>query len=234
MVLHAKGLREMAVCAGQMKKTARREFEAWAADYDHSPLQWFLFRPSYRALLWELVRWERTQRTFDLLDVGCGTGTFAGMVAGAGLPARIGGLDYAAPMCQLASQKAMAAGAAPRARFLNGDSEHLPFTSKTFDAITCSNSFHHYPHPDRAVGEMYRVLRPGGRLIIVDGFRDSVIGWFIFDVIIARVENHVRHATWRQMRSYFEAAGFERIRQRKLNLLFPLLVTVGVVPDRRR
>jgi hypothetical protein len=42
------------------------------------------------------------------------------------------------------------------------------------------------------------------------------------------VEKHIRHATWRQMRGHFEAAGFERVRQRKLNLLFPLLVTVGV------
>jgi len=222
----------MAAYAGQMKRTARKEFEAWAADYDRSPLQWFLFRPSYRALLWELVRWERTRRPFDLLDVGCGTGTFAAMVAGAGLPARIVGLDYAAPMCRLASQKASAAGAAARVTFLNGDSEHLPFAPGSFDVITCSNSFHHYPHPDRAVSEMYRSLRPGGRLVIVDGFRDNVIGWFVFDVIIGTLEGDVRHATWRQMRACFEAAGFARVRQRKLNLLFPLLVTVGVVPDR--
>jgi ubiquinone/menaquinone biosynthesis C-methylase UbiE len=223
----------MTVYLGQMKQTARREFEAWADDYDRSPMQWFLFRPSYRALLWELVRWERTQQPFDLLDVGCGTGTFAAMVAGAGLPARIVGVDYAAPMCRLASQKALAAGAAGRVQFLNGDSEHLPFASGSFDAIACSNSFHHYPHPDRAVREMYRVLRPDGRLVIVDGFRDNVIGWFIFDVIVGMVEGHVRHATWRQMRTYFEVAGFVRVRQRKLNLLFPLLVTVGVVPGRR-
>jgi ubiquinone/menaquinone biosynthesis C-methylase UbiE len=223
-----KGLREMAVHPGQAKQTAREEFEAWAAGYDRSPMQWFLFGPSYRTLLSELVRWPRTQQPFDLLDVGCGTGTFAAMVFGAGLPAHVVGLDYAASMCRMASQKACQANASDRVRFLNGDSEHLPFADGSFDVITCSNSFHHYPHQDQAVKEMHRVLRPGGRLVILDGFRDNVIGWFIFDVVIGRlVEQHIRHVTWKQMRGHFEDAGFEHVRQRKLNLLFPLLLTVG-------
>lgn len=223
-----KGLREMAVHPGQAKQTARAEFEAWAADYDRSPMQWFLFRPSYRTLLSELVRWPRTREPFHLLDIGCGTGTFAAMVFGAGLPAHVVGLDYAASMCRMASQKACQANATDRIRFLNGDSEHLPFADNSFDVITCSNSFHHYPHQDRVVREMHRVLRPGGRLVILDGFRDNVVGWFIFDVIVGRlVERHIHHATWKQIREYLDEAGFQRVRQRKLNLLFPLLLTVG-------
>lgn len=221
----------MAVQAGRMKTTAREEFEAWAAGYDRSLLHYFLFKPSYRTMLAELVRWDRTRRPFDLLDVGCGTGGFAAMVFGARLPARVVGLDYAASMCKVAAQKACAAGAADSVRFLNGDSEHLPFASGSFDAVTCSNSFHHYPHQDQAVREMFRVLRPGGRLILLDGFRDNVIGWLMFDVIIGMVERHIRHVSWRKMRNYFEAAGFTHIRQRKRNLLFPLLVTVGQVPS---
>ncbi len=218
----------MAAHAGQMKRTAREEFEAWAAGYDRSLMNYFLFGPSYRILLAELVRWERTRQPFHLLDIGCGTGTFAAMVAGAGLPARVVGLDYAAGMCRMASEKAHAAGAADRVSFLNADSEHLPFAAGSFDAVTCSNSFHHYPHQDQAVREMRRVLRPGGRLVIIDGFRDNVIGWTMFDVIIGIVEKHIHHASWRQMRDYFQAAGFCQVRQRKMNVLFPLLVTVGV------
>lgn len=217
-----------------MKQTARKEFEAWAAGYDRSLLHYFLFGPSYRTMLDELYRWDRTRRPFDVLDVGCGTGTFAAMLVGCGLPARVVGLDYAASMCKVAAGKAVAAGAAGRVGFLNGDSEHLPFASCSFDAITCSNSFHHYPHQDRAVSEMFRVLRPGGRLILLDGFRDNAIGWMMFDVIIGMVEKHIRHVSWRQMRAYFEQAGFVCIRQRKRNLLFPQLITVGVVAEGKR
>lgn len=214
-----------------MKKTAREEFELWAAGYDRSLLHYFLFGPSYRTMLAELVNWPRTRRPFDVLDVGCGTGSFAAMTVGCGLPARVVGLDYSASMCRVAAGKAAAANAANRARFLNGDSEHLPFADSSFDAITCSNSFHHYPHQDQAVREMFRVLRPGGRLILLDGFRDNVIGRMMFDVIIRLVEKHIRHVPWRQMRGYFERAGFVHIRQRKRNLLFPQLITVGIVPD---
>ncbi len=142
-----------------MKETARNEFEAWAAGYDDSLLHHFLFRPSYRIMLAELLNWQRTRCPFDILDVGCGTGTFAAMTVGSGLPARVVGLDYASSMCKVASRKAGETDISSQARFLNGDSEHLPFASCSFDAITCSNSFHHYPHQDRAIKEMFRVLR---------------------------------------------------------------------------
>ena len=56
---------------------------------------------------------------------------------------------------------------------VRGDSERLPFESGSFDIVTCANSFHHYPRQDRAVAEMRRVLRPGGRLMIIDGYRDG-------------------------------------------------------------
>ncbi len=59
---------------------------------------------------------------------------------------------------------------------MQGDSERLPFASGSFDIVTCANSFHHYPRQDRAVAEMRRVLRPGGRLMIIDGYRDGAMG----------------------------------------------------------
>ena len=56
---------------------------------------------------------------------------------------------------------------------VQGDSERLPFATGSFDFVTCTNSFHHYPRQNRAVVEMHRVLRPGGRLLIIDGYRDA-------------------------------------------------------------
>ena len=57
-------------------------------------------------------------------------------------------------------------------RFLVADSEQLPFGDDVFTAVLCSNSFHHYPDPLRAVREMGRVLASGGRLVIGDACAD--------------------------------------------------------------
>ena len=52
--------------------------------------------------------------------------------------------------------------------FVQGDCENLPFTSDSFDVITCSMSFHHYPNPESFFKSCNRILRTGGRLIIRD------------------------------------------------------------------
>ncbi len=213
----------------KMKALAKSQFEAWAGTYDHSLLNRFLFQPSYRMFLEELQNWRgNTTKPFDLLDIGCGTGTFDAMLAASPLPARIVGLDYAEAMCQVASTKAHKAGVADQIRYVNGDSQHLPFADGSFDAVTCSNSFHHYPHQQQVVHEIRRLLRPGGRLMLIDGFRDNIIGWIAFDVIIGHVEKEVHHATWARIHEYFVQAGFREIRRRKFSFWMPGLLTVGV------
>ncbi len=211
------------------KSLAKAEFEAWARTYDRSLLNHFLFRPSYNTFMEELARWQqRHHRPFDLLDIGCGTGSFTHMIAVSNLQARyLVGLDYAMNMCQQAHAKAQLRPADDHVRFLNGDSEHLPFRSGSFDIITCANSFHHYPHQQTVVNEMRRLLRPGGSLMIIDGFRDNIIGWMVFDVIITAIEKSVFHAPWKTMRAYFEKAGFAEVHHRKFNLVFPAFITVG-------
>ncbi len=112
-------------------------------------------------------------------------------------------------------------------RILAADSERLPFAPASFDLVTCANSFHHYPDQLGVVTQMRRVLRPGGAVILLDGFRDNAIGWFVFDVVVAAVEKDVHHAAWHEIDAMFQGAGLRNIRRRKYNLLFPVLVTTG-------
>src|SRR5690606_27592326 len=117
-----------------MKARAKSEFEAWAGTYDRSLLNRFLFQPSYRMFLEELLAWRGADsEPFDLLDIGCGTGTFNAMLAGSSLPARVVGLDYAEAMCHVAADKARQAGVADRLHYVNADSQHLPFADASFD-----------------------------------------------------------------------------------------------------
>jgi len=215
-------------CGTEMKDRSKHQFERWAGSYDRSPLHHVLFRPSYIALMEEISRWyNQHRRPFRLLDIGCGTGELAGMLACSPWPVAVVGLDYAANMCVAASAKARAAGTKGSARFVNGDSEFLPFGDGVFDVVTCSNSFHHYPHQANVVRDMRRVLRADGRLIVIDGFRDCVIGWLVYDVIIDRIEGRVHHVPWTVMDGYFREAGFTNIRRRKFSFLFPAFATMG-------
>ena len=61
----------------------------------------------------------------------------------------------------------------PGIKFIQGDAEKLPVENASFDAVVNLLSFHHYPHPSRAASEFRRVLRPGGRLVLVAFDRNS-------------------------------------------------------------
>lgn len=206
---------------------ATHEFNRWSESYDRSILQWMLFGPSHRAILRRLGD-RFADMPFRVLDVGCGTGVFAERIRAALPNSTVWGIDLVARMLTRGADRwnRLRSQVAP----IQGDSERLPFLDGTFDAITCANSFHHYPHQERAIAEMFRVLRPGGRLILIDGYRDAPWGWFIYDVCVAGVEGAVHHASARRFRDLMETAGFETPAQKVHRGLAPFLVTEAVKP----
>jgi ubiquinone/menaquinone biosynthesis C-methylase UbiE len=92
-----------------------------------------------------------------VLEIGCGTGIFLEKVAPSG--ARLVGLDLSEDL--LAKARARLAGA-PNDVLHRGNAEHLPYADASFDAVYGSSVLHHLDL-DRALGEVLRVLRPGGR-----------------------------------------------------------------------
>lgn len=215
--------------SGDMKADARREFDRWSATYDRSWINEFVFRPSMRACQEEIYRWldRRSAQRFDLLDVGCGTASLLVTLAGAAEAGRLAGLDYSPSMVAHAQRKLAGLGLAERISVSEGDAEHPPFAPGSFDIVTCCNSFHHYPHQEAVIRQFASLLRPGGMLVLIDGFRDNVVGWVLFDVFVALAERNVHHAAWGDIRRWAEQAGFEQVVQRKINVLAPLLVTVA-------
>jgi len=213
----------------EFRREARSRFDRWAHSYDRSWLNELVFFPTLRVCQEEILRWQQWtgRASFRLLDVGCGTGTLVHALAAWPSAELLVGLDYSPAMARRLAEKIAASPHGHKLHAVVADSERLPFQDGTFDVLTCGNSFHHYPHPAAVMREFYRVLRPEGVLILVDGFRDNVIGWLVFDVAVAWYERQVRHVPWSELRDMVRATGFATLRQRKLNVLAPLLVTVA-------
>ena len=124
------------------------------------------------------------------------------------------GVDLAPEMIRRATE--LATGV-ENVRFLVADSEQLPFGDGAFTAVLCSNSFHHYPDPLRAVREMGRVLASGGRLVIGDACADLRTAR-IADAVLRRIEpGHVRLYGSSELGSFLQRAGISRVMLRKLS-----------------
>jgi ubiquinone/menaquinone biosynthesis C-methylase UbiE len=199
---------------------AKREFDNWSKTYDKGPLQKIFFKPAHRMLLAALRPNEN-----DILDIGCGTGAFAARLLESRPEATVCGLDLSEGM--LAQCEERLRQARGRLRLVRGDSQRLPFADNSFDAITCSHSFHHYPRQDMVVSEMHRVLRPGGRLFIIDGDRDRIWGRLVYDVVVVAMEGDVKHLSRAAFRSLYHHAGFVDVYQQRQRGLLPFMMTVG-------
>jgi ubiquinone/menaquinone biosynthesis C-methylase UbiE len=104
----------------------------------------------------------------DVLDLGCGTGTLALMVAAAEPQANVTGLDGDPEMLERAEEKA--AGASAELAFDHGFSYDLPYEDGSFDRVLSSLFFHHLAVDDkrRTLAEIKRVLRTDGELHVAD------------------------------------------------------------------
>lgn len=100
----------------------------------------------------------------EALDAGCGTGFLSFELAARGH--RVTGIDFAPAMLEAARKKAAENGA--EVRFEQGDAENLRFAPGSFDLVVSRHVLWTLPHPEAAVTEWVRLLRPGGRLAVID------------------------------------------------------------------
>jgi ubiquinone/menaquinone biosynthesis C-methylase UbiE len=98
-----------------------------------------------------------------LLDLGCGTGTLLEKLQKVSPEAELFGIDPTAEMLNVARQKLPAS-----IDLKVGNATNIPFPSDSFDILVSTSAFHYFRHPEQAIGEMKRVLKSGGRLIITD------------------------------------------------------------------
>ena len=103
-------------------------------------------------------RLGKDPRGLRVLDVGCGGGLLSEEFAALGCD--VTGIDLSLPTLAAASRHAMASGLS--IRYLEGSAEQLAFESGTFDVVCCCDVLEHVDSPDAVIGEISRVLKPGG------------------------------------------------------------------------
>lgn len=131
-----------------------------------------------------------------VLDIGCGTGEDAlDLARQVGPSGRVVGIDFSAAMIEQGRKNQ--AGTDLPVEFQIGDAQKLEYPDNSFDACRSERVFMHLADPTAAVGEMYRVLRPGGRAAIFDLDWDAVIinhpDKALTRRIIELVSDRVRH-----------------------------------------
>ncbi len=98
---------------------------------------------------------------------------------------RLTGLDISPDMCALAESNARSYGFEGRTEYRLGDGSYLPFTDETFDFLFSNGSLHEWAHPQQTLGEIWRVLKPGGKFCVSDLRRD--MNWFIRQWMVSTV-----------------------------------------------
>jgi ubiquinone/menaquinone biosynthesis C-methylase UbiE len=136
---------------------ARRVWDRYAPRYDRDMAFW------ERVLFGDGRAWVCSWADGEVLEVGVGTGR--------NLPfyptgVRLTGVDLSPAMLAVAGDRARAVGREVALR--EADAQALPFADASFDTVVCTLSLCAIPDDRAAIGEMRRVLRPGGRLLLLD------------------------------------------------------------------
>ncbi|MEE2656954.1 MAG: bifunctional demethylmenaquinone methyltransferase/2-methoxy-6-polyprenyl-1,4-benzoquinol methylase UbiE [Candidatus Latescibacterota bacterium] len=113
----------------------------------------------------------------DILDLATGTGDFA-LAARRLQPDRIVGIDVALEMVRIGVGKIQAGdGSAISVRLLGGDAELLPFADDSFDLVTVAFGARNFGHIPDGLAEAFRVMRPGGELVVLDFTEPTLFGF---------------------------------------------------------
>jgi len=175
---------------------------------------------------------------FRVLDLAGGTGDVAIRIVRAGGPGTSAVIcDISPEMLEVGRRKvAASADLAGRLSLVEGNAETLPFADRSFDAVTIAFGIRNVTHIDRALAEMFRVLRPGGRLLVLEfshvdvPMLDRLYDLFSFEAIprLGRlaagasepyrylVESIRRFPKQEAFAGMIRSAGFERVQYRNL------------------
>lgn len=153
------------------KENIREMFDSISPDYDHlNHLMSMNIDKSWRRKALDVIVPESGQ--LSVLDLACGTGDFAIAIARRmrqnGVNGKVMGVDLSAGMLEVMKGKIEAEGINDIVSAEQGDGESLAFAETSFDRVTIAFGIRNFENREQGLREMYRVLKPEGRLIILE------------------------------------------------------------------
>jgi ubiquinone/menaquinone biosynthesis C-methylase UbiE len=198
----------------------RQQYDRVAAVYDQ---RWSRYVTN---TLQFLNAWADFSPTDRVLDIACGTGEFERIVLLAHPTQEIVGVDFSESMVAIAQKKACTF---PQVSFQVATASALPFADHQFDMVICANAFHYFDDPIVALMEMQRVLKPTGKVVILDWCRDFFL-CRVCDVVLKLFDPaHQRCYTEGEFHDLLTSAGFEVVRSRRIRFgwLWGLMVATA-------
>jgi arsenite methyltransferase len=171
----AEGADPLAMLAPEAELGGEELKGCCAAAYGHPAVRWLLggeLHPGGEETTRRALCMAGAGEGDRLLDVASGTGASA-LLAAREFGVQAVGVEYGAEAVEQARAAASDTGLERRASFLAGDAEALPVGDGCFDLVLCECSLCTFPDKQRAVAEIRRVLRPGGRLALSDVVVDA-------------------------------------------------------------
>ncbi len=139
----------------------------------------------------------------DLLDVAVGTGDLSIEALRQQRVSRVVGIDISDGMMQVAAAKLQRLGLQEQVSLQHADCAQLPFPDNSFDAITCGYGVRNFAQLDQSLAEMYRVLRPGGQLRILEfTYPTNPMVRFFYDFYLTRIMPRIGSRLTQQGSSY--------------------------------
>jgi SAM-dependent methyltransferase len=154
-----------------------------------------------------LVRALALRDDARVLDVPCGQGNLTEAVARAVPRGRVVAVDLSDTMLMLARKRLQRAGCGGRTVLVRADAQQLPMPDGSMDAVSACGGLHIFPDPDRAIAEMRRVLRTGGRVAGLAFVRRTDLPRRLAQSLIARFAG-MRAFDFDELGHRFQARGF--------------------------
>lgn len=159
---------------------------------------------------WELTTWGLTHLTintdFTILDVGCGGGKTINRLVELVPNGKVYGIDYSPDMVAYAKKLNRKYVEAGRVEIAEASADKTDFPSRTFDLITAIETYYFWPSLPDAFEEIKRILKPGGKLLMVN----EMVKDGVYDVrdaaLIEKVHVHLFHL--QELQAMLQAAGF--------------------------